>query len=99
MIRLTRHEGRSRVVTNVGWDAVDAGSVGAHGDRRAGSPVSDDPAGKTNGADAYGKTVWSRLPLLQSSFAEASWSQPGHGVVNLRSDGDKNEFVAGEITA
>ncbi len=61
--------------------------------------MSDDPARGTNDAVAYGKTVWSRLPLLQSSSAEASSSQPGRGAVNLRSDGDKKEFVAEEITA
>ncbi len=58
--------------------------------------MSDDPARKTNGADAYGKTVWSRLPLLQSSSAEATSSQPVRLAINSRSDGDKKEFVAEE---
>jgi hypothetical protein len=34
--------------------------------------VSDRAARKTNGAQTYGKTVWSRHPLLVPSFAEAN---------------------------
>ena len=34
-------KGRSYVVTNAGWDAVDADSVGARGNRRAGQTVSE----------------------------------------------------------
>ncbi|QWG19821.1 hypothetical protein KMZ68_08345 [Bradyrhizobium sediminis] len=33
--RLTRQEGRIAIVTNAGWDAVDAAASGAQGDRRA----------------------------------------------------------------
>ena len=32
---LFRQEGRSRVVTNAGWDVVDAGASARHGGRRA----------------------------------------------------------------
>ncbi len=55
-----RQEGRSRVVTNVGWDVVDARASA----RKCGSQgelnlVSGLQACKTNDALAYGKTVWS----------------------------------------
>jgi hypothetical protein len=48
---------------------VDADGVGAKGNRRAGHTVSEMRA-HDDGAGAYGKTVWSWLPLLQSSLAE-----------------------------
>jgi hypothetical protein len=51
-----------------GQDAVDATASDASGDRRAACPVSDRTRRKTNGADAYGKTVWSGTPLLVSSW-------------------------------
>ena len=55
-----RQEGRSRVVTNVGWDVVDARASA----RKCGSQgelnlVSGLRACKTNDVLAYGKTVWS----------------------------------------
>ena len=53
---------------------------------------------QTNGAVAYGKTVWFWHPLLVSSRRRRV------GPTGLRQtvsadDGDKNEFVAEEITA
>jgi hypothetical protein len=39
--------------------------------------VSDRAARRTNGTDAYGKTVWSRHPLLVPSCAEAKSTRPG----------------------
>ena len=49
-----------------------------------------------DGAEAYGKTVWSWHPLLMLSLAEAKPAQPGEVAVNPLGDGDKKEFVAGE---
>ena len=54
------------IVTNAGWDAVDAAASGVKWNRRAGSSASDDVT-QTNGAEAYGKTAWSWHPLLVSS--------------------------------
>jgi hypothetical protein len=42
------------------------------GNRRARIPRERHASRRTNGADAYGKTVWSWHPLLVSSFAEAT---------------------------
>jgi hypothetical protein len=41
------HKGRIAIVTDAGWDAVDAAALGAQRDGRAGSyePVSDQTAG------------------------------------------------------
>ena len=44
---------------------------------QGGSSVSESTARKTNGADAYGKTVWSWHPLLVPSLAETRRAQPG----------------------
>src|ERR1700682_5337296 len=72
---LSRQEGRSRVVTNAGgmrWTQQRRRETVSQGE----SLVSDQPARRTNGAKArrslswrrrvaaYGKTVWSRYPLL-----------------------------------
>jgi hypothetical protein len=55
-----RQEGRSRVVTNAGWDVVDARAsackCGSQGELNL---VSGLQARKTNDVLAYGKTVWS----------------------------------------
>jgi hypothetical protein len=54
-------------------------------------------ARKTNGADAYGKVVWSWHPLLMSSRVEASSAQPGDEMpFNPSDDGGKKELVTGE---
>ena len=59
-------EGRFAIVTNVGWDAVDA-AVSSR-EAIAGRVSRERSAGaETNGADANGKTVWSWHPLLVSS--------------------------------
>jgi hypothetical protein len=69
-----RQEGRFAIVTNAGREAVDAAassrvSVAGRADeareRSTGVP--------TNGAVAYGKTVWSWHPLLVSSWRRFSW--------------------------
>ena len=65
-----RQEGRSRVVTNAGWDVVDATASARLRLQGGLNPVSDQQARKTNDAlpgeafwrsrvVAYGKTVWS----------------------------------------
>jgi len=60
------------IVTNAGWDAVDAAASGMKWNRRAGFPVSDDSM-RTNGAEAYSKTAWSWRPLLVSSRRSFGW--------------------------
>ena len=63
---LSRQEGRSRVVTNAGKDAVDA-AASARRLFTGRSVVSERPhAGRTT-LFAYGKTVWFRHPLLVPS--------------------------------
>ena len=69
-------EGRFAIVTDAGWDAVDAAASGAKRVRRAASRRERTTARKMNDADAYGKTVWSRHPLLVPSCAEAASTQP-----------------------
>jgi hypothetical protein len=54
----SRQEGRIAIVTNARRDVVDAAALGARRDRRAGFPVSEHGA-QDDGAEAYGKTVWS----------------------------------------
>src|SRR5258707_1118419 len=63
---LSRQEGRIAIVTNAGGDAVDAAASARRFVRRA---VFRERAmaRKTNDAKAYGKTVWSRHPLLVPS--------------------------------
>ena len=55
--------------------------------------MSGSPRAKTNGANAYGKSEWSWLPLLQSSFLRRRF-EPNRvqGAVNSRSDGDKRRI-------
>ena len=64
---LSRQEGRIMIVTKRGRGCGGRGSVGAQGDRRARSTRERFTARRTNDADAYGKTVWFRHPLLVSS--------------------------------
>jgi len=56
-----RQEGRSRVVTNAGWDAVDAAALGAQRDGRAGWRKARERSNGelTNDVAAYGEVVWS----------------------------------------
>jgi hypothetical protein len=64
--RLTRQEGRIAIVTNAGWDVVDAMASARNG--VAGRVSRERSTGaQTNGAKAYGKSVWFRHPLLMSS--------------------------------
>jgi hypothetical protein len=57
--RLTPKEGRIAIVTNVGWDAVDAAASGARWDCRAGFTARERSQDVlTSGAEAYGKIVW-----------------------------------------
>ena len=53
---------------------------------------------QTNGAEAYGKTVWFWHPLLMSSWRRRV-DPTGFRQATFASDGDKKEFVAEEITA
>jgi hypothetical protein len=48
------------IVTDAGWDAVDAAALARDGIAgRVERPVSDHLSEQTNGTDAYGKIVWS----------------------------------------
>ena len=93
------HErGGSRSSRNAGGDAVDAGGVGAITQSRGGSNRERWTSRMTNGAGAYGKSVWSWLSLLQSSFAEMHrpdrvWL---HRLFAKRRR--QTEFVSGEST-
>jgi hypothetical protein len=95
-------EGRSIVVTTVGWVAVDAGSVGADVECRAGqwiepNPVSARKPCRTNGADCVrqNRVVLAVVATVKLS-RRCSKSNRASCIVNLRGDGDKREFVAGE---
>lgn len=52
-------EGRIAIVTNAGWDVVDAGSVGAKGGLQGGSLREQLHARTRPVQPAYGKIVWS----------------------------------------
>src|SRR6266536_4756384 len=67
---LSRQEGRIAIVTNAGEDAVDAAASARKvvAGRFFRELVSEQPARRTNGANAYGKTVWSWHPLLMPSW-------------------------------
>jgi hypothetical protein len=54
-----RQEGRSRVVTNAGWDVVDATASARMASQGEMNLVSDLSARRTNDVVAYGKSVWS----------------------------------------
>jgi len=63
------NEGRIAIVTDVGWDAVDAAASARNRCCRAGLQACEQSNGaQTNGAEADGKTVWSWHPLLVSSW-------------------------------
>jgi hypothetical protein len=90
--------GGSRVVTNAGGDAVDAAASA----RRlfAGRFPWNEPqrAGRT-ALVAYGKTVWSRHPLLVPSRRWRHRSNRIRVSHQAGSDGDKTNSLAGESTA
>ena len=54
-----RQEGRSRVVTNAGWDVVDATASARMASQGEMNLVSEVQARRTNDVAAYGKSVWS----------------------------------------
>jgi hypothetical protein len=54
-----RQEGRSRVVTNAGWDVVDATALARMASQGEMNLVSGLSARRTNDVVAYGKSVWS----------------------------------------
>jgi len=58
----SRAEGRIAIVTNAGWDVVDAGCVGAKVVCRAGHTVSSDQRAHDRVQPAYGEIVWSWRP-------------------------------------
>jgi hypothetical protein len=94
--RLIPHEGRIRIVTYVGMRCGGRGSVGRERNRRADfKSVSEPPARRTNGADAYGKTVWSWHPLLVSSRRRFSQARPGPQNLQSADDGDKTNSSPG----
>jgi len=55
---LSRQEGRIAIVTNAGWDVVDA-TASARKVTAGQTSCERSAARRTNDADAYGKTVWS----------------------------------------
>ena len=58
-VRLIPLEGRIAIVTNAGWDAVDAVASCARWDGRAGFTARERSQHVlTSGAGAYGKVVW-----------------------------------------
>src|ERR1700731_3857934 len=79
-------EGRIAIVTDAGWDAVDAAAFCARGDRRAGSfvPVSDHQASGREMLQRTAKSCGPDAPTLASSFAEGVSAQPGADKPNIR---------------
>jgi hypothetical protein len=56
----TPQEGRIMIVTDAGWNAVDAAALARDGIAgRVDEACERSPGEQTNGADAYGKIVWS----------------------------------------
>ena len=76
--------GGSRSSRNAGGDAVDAGGVGAITQSRGGSNRERWTSRMTNGAGAYGKSVWSWLSLLRSSFRGDASTRPGLAASSIR---------------
>jgi hypothetical protein len=68
------------IVTNAGWDAVDAAAFGARWDRRAGSQesVSDHRHADEKRFSRTAKSCGPDAPTLASSFAEFLSAQPGN---------------------
>ena len=73
----SRQEGRIAIVTNARRDAVDAAALARKVVAGRDQTRERCTARKTNGAVAYGKTVWSRHPWLVPSCAEAKSARPG----------------------
>src|SRR5439155_16301099 len=77
-------EGRSYVVTNVDRGAVDAAAAGTRMRDQGEMNLVRSFCVRTNGADAYGKTMWSWPSLLRSSLAEMDRALPGLGASPIR---------------
>jgi hypothetical protein len=74
-------EGRLAIVTNAGWDAVDAAASGAWRERRAGHPLRE-PRERSNGARTNGDSCGrqSRVvlaPVAGVKLAEVKSARPG----------------------
>src|SRR3981081_1611090 len=67
LARPTRQEGRIAIVTNAGWDAVDAAGAARRAVAGRRTTREGQTARRTTALVAYGKTVWSRHPLLVPS--------------------------------
>jgi hypothetical protein len=79
---LSRQEGRIASRHERGMGCGGRGSVGAQSDRGAGFACERCTARRTNGAVAYGKTVWSRHPLLVPS---CRWLMRSNRIVSASS--------------
>ena len=87
--------GVSRSSRNAGEDAVDAAASARNWVRRAAFRERT-TACRTNGADAYGKTVWSWHPLLVSSRRWRDRPDRIRFRHQAGSDGDKTNSLAGK---
>ena len=67
--RLTPTEGRIAIVTDAGWDAVDAAALARNGIAGRFQNRERSSGAQTNGANADGEVVWSDAGV---KFAEAS---------------------------
>ena len=91
--------GALAIVTNVGVGCGGRSSVGrAKGIAGRVWARERITSAQTNGAEAYGKTVWFRHPLLMLNWRR-SVGPTGLGQSIFANDGDKKEFVAEEIAA
>jgi hypothetical protein len=73
------HEGRLEIVTNAGWDAVDAAALGAIGDRRAGFACERCVSARTNDASTplqnFGRQHMAGRSVGEvAAYGESVWS-------------------------
>src|SRR5260370_12110990 len=97
--RPTPLEGRIAIVTDAGWDAVDAAASGAQRESQGEmNLVSDKTARGRLMLFADGKAVWSWHPLLVLNLRRLS--RPDRVWQNRKSadDGDKTNSLTGEST-
>jgi hypothetical protein len=67
--RIPSHsEGRIAIVTDAGWDVVDAAALARKVIAGRASARERTTGAQTNGANAYGKTVWFWHPLLMLNW-------------------------------
>jgi hypothetical protein len=93
------HEGRFAIVTDAGWDAMDAAASGVQLGSQGGLlSVSDVRHVSTNGADADGEGVWSWHPLLVSSWRRFCWLNRVGQNRQSANDGGKRNSRTGEST-